>query len=132
MKQHITLEQAKELTEEQLCNLNTIMGHEWDITITEFHKMTWNKICEDTAKFCTIGKMIEILEKELKGFDMRRHNIVHIGYTIGELYPDGKYNPRKVYSSPSWLMTNHTSEENDKYKGIVLCDSLWEAVKEVL
>ena len=38
MKQHITLEQVMNLTDEQVCKLNTLMNHEWNITQEQFEK----------------------------------------------------------------------------------------------
>lgn len=63
MNQHITIEQALSLTDQQVCKLNTLIQHGWNISEYKMLKMTWQDICKDTSKFCTIGKMIEILSK---------------------------------------------------------------------
>jgi len=85
------------------------------------------------CEWLTVGKMIEILRDMFDGIEITPHNNLHIGYTIGSLYPDGiNFNPVQIYSSPKWLKEDHTKEENDKYYDEVFCNSLWEAVKYVL
>jgi hypothetical protein len=65
VKQHITVEQLKLLkSDDAVCKLNTLMNHEWNISKEEYDKITWNKILKDTSEYCTIGRMIEMLESK--------------------------------------------------------------------
>ena len=90
MKQCITVEQLEELkSDDKVCKLNTLMGHNWMIPREEMSDMTWNKILKDTAEYCTIGKMIEIAEPtritynaEYNGWDVIVGNIAFAGVEL--------------------------------------------------
>ena len=116
MKQHITEKQLNELTIEQSAKLMYSFGND-DLV---------------GGEDVTIGKMIEILRNELECFDMTSHNDLHIGYIVSTFYKNGKYSPTMIYKSPTWQIIEHTKEENDKYRDVVYCDTLWEAVKHVI
>jgi len=136
MKQHITLEQLEEISQKQLLSLGARHFNEWYNILTKSQKvgLITNRvdIAYVISSSLTIGKMIEILRNELECFDISPHNNIHIGYTIGTLYKDNKYDPTVIAKSESWLISDHTEEENKKYSDKVYCDALWEAVKEVL
>ncbi len=144
MKQHITELQIKELNEEQLLNLIKIMYNANPINFKVEHDIiSYNRKGGATNRYyvhglnllsrkLTIGKMIEILENSVEHLAISKHNNVHIGYTIGNIYQEGKYNPIKIYTSPSWLIEKHTEKENEEYRKTVYCDSLFETLKEIL
>jgi hypothetical protein len=124
MKQHVTLEQIKELNKNQLNGLVSIIGTnkdnkkiEWRAELDRYLKTGWNGKTFDYGKILavkiecrmTIGKMIEILDKECYDW---------------ELYKEIRYSDTVVIRK---------IKENRKigFRGH-LCDALWEAVKEVL
>jgi hypothetical protein len=103
MKQHITVEQYRELTQEQQNNL-----------LSELKLAVKDMVSENgfdyegyVTRCTTIGKMIEILSKNLYGEIMIYENEVIV---VG---PGG-----------SDTLNKNQHEE--------LCDALWEAVKTIL
>lgn len=110
MKLHIDVDQLKELSMEQVCKLNTLLNHEWSLTEEEFKKYNWNKVLKDTAEYCTIGRMIEILKP----------------YMLEITQPNGIYCPFQVK-----ILTNNFETRRVFYEK-ELCNTLWKAVKEIL
>lgn len=102
MKQHIILEQLREIDSEiiaiKLLRTGIMKKKEGDLIRTE-----------KFAKQFTIGKMIEILYKSGYGVSTSKHEGVK-----GQVWLQLGLNAPKKFSSPE------------------LCDCLWSAVKEVL
>jgi len=114
LKQCITVEQLEELkSDDKVCKLNTLMGHNWMIPREEMSDMTWNKILKDTAEYCTIGKMIEILENSTNGNQFYSFTVGKNVETYVVTFFDGEY-------------------KETHFRGKSLCDALWEAVKVTL
>ena len=119
MKQHITIEQLKELNDDGVCQLNTLMNHEWNLTEEEFQKYTWEQILKDTSEYCTIGRMIEILVNYVPLIEND-----YIEDSI-DIECDRKTKSFVVeYRKNNFEFVNHEADE--------LCDALWETVKEIL
>lgn len=118
MKQHISVEDLKQLNEDQIIKLNTLGNHEWNLTMEEFKKYSWHKVLEDTAEYFSIGKMIEILQN-----DHMKHSKIESCFVDGV---DKKY----------YITSENTQIwKLDKSGAILsenLCDILWEAVKAIL
>lgn len=126
MKQHITTEQLWELSKwsvleqektwDEIVEFNTLMGYEWNLTPEENEHYTFNKCCEDSARWTTIGKMIELIEQHIDTMEPDDG-----GWTIGIII-NSKFNAK--HGGYDVSIKN--------IKAIELCDALWEAVKYVL
>lgn len=111
MKQHITVEQLENLkSDEKVCILNTLLSHEWNLTEEEFKYYTWNKILNDSAEYCTIGRMIDVISSK---------------YSL-EIYSDIKIDDEsgfKVFIWSDMYKREYIKEE--------LCDALWEIITNI-
>lgn len=109
MKQHVTVEQLKELTNKQQINLATLAGEYGNCCNTGGETINLGKL---RGRF-TIGKMIKILD-----------------YHHSELY-----NKLDIYKNDldEWCIGLNIGEEivllaySDE-----LCDALWKAVKKII
>jgi len=110
MKQHITVKQLEELSDKDVCKLNTLLRHEWDLTKQEFEKYNWEKVLEDTAKYCTIERMIKILFEYTDIFEIQPAFLCVNGFGV-----------RIILKNKQCLL------EAKK-----LCDVLWDAVKIII
>lgn len=113
MKQHITKEQVYELIGNKqgdwvsITDFNTLMGYEWNLSEKELKNYSFDKCCEDTAKWTTIGKMIEILSE--------KNQIFNLYYCEQEICLE------LIYGMGGFEIIKDN-----------LCDALWEAVKTML
>ncbi len=123
MKQHITVEQVWELSKHieldgepewnSIVNFNTFMGYDWNLTEEENKKYTFKRCCEDTAKWTTIGKMIEMLDDY--------HSEIFNTLNIYKNHFDEWCIEVDINTDP--ILLAHNDE---------LCDALWEAVKRTI
>jgi len=112
MKQHITVEQFKELP---VKIRKKLVGHS-ETGNLQFE--LWEKR-ESHYLQLTIGKMIEILDNSTHTYDIKRSK-----------------------NASNWIVLEYTEHKSDvtlddrfiefRYENKELCDVLWEAVKEVL
>lgn len=135
MKQHIKEQEVLSLYDEQVAKLMHLVWGENTkesvaYAIKQYRKSKLNS--KRLSAATTIGKMIEILINKYGMIDIVHHNNLHIGYTIGSPYKDGKYDPQGIYSSEKWMIKDHTEEENKTKLESVYCDSLFEAIKVVI
>jgi len=104
MKQHITVKQLNELTNQgqyELCNKNNIIY--------------WNGMSRsEITKNITISKMIEILRKCIVMIEFLDHSDDDYNYVVQILINKG------------------FEEEYINFENFELCDALWDAVKSVL
>lgn len=120
MKQHITIEQLKELTDEEIYTLNTLINNKWNLTKEEFENYknyNWNKILEDIARYCTIGKIMEILKK---------NNFLSI-YQVNKIPNNSDYGFKWVIE-----LFHHIECPIDIYESDELVDALWKGLKDVI
>lgn len=121
MKLHIDIEQLEKLTMEQVCKLNTLLNHEWNLTEEEFKKYNWNKILKDTAEYCTIGRMIKILKQYYDNVEFEDNIYFGKPYVVY---------CRKFDKESSLIATD--IDIFRKYKDFELCNALWKAIKGIL
>lgn len=113
MKQHITVEQLWELTDNKdnwqpIIDFNTKANIYFPGGIVTYP--TFNSCCKETAKQVTIGKMIEIINKDY----------------IFDIYKDLK--------TKDWIARkrNLNGVIVGYFSEIELCDVLWNATKNIL
>ena len=125
MKQHITIEQARELTNDQAVKIyNLLYEKDYKIEDLELRGKAGGNFKDKEGWYnsafelnLTIGKMIEILERDDKYF-------VNIDCTV-EGY--------QVYLNKTGSIGYMESLSNCKFfQGETRVDALWEAVKEVI
>jgi len=109
MKQYITIEQLKELTEEELIILNSLHFNPYlqRIAHPEFHTHTKQDWVEATCKI-NIGTMIEMIESYTPQIEKGRDWTVEI--------------IKGCISAPQFIRKQNTE----------LCDSLWERIKNII
>jgi len=115
MKQHITVKQLEELSDKDVCKLNTLLRHEWDLTKQEFEKYNWEKVLEETAKYCNIGKMIDILDEKCYDYTIYKY------WNSKDVPVVESYDTLMIQKSKNYYKIGFDDKE--------LCDALWEAVK---
>lgn len=133
MKQHITPKQLWELSKwseldqertwDEIVEFNTRMGYEWNLTKEEFDRYTFDKCCEDSAKWTTIDKMKEFLGKRLKG--------VEDTITYDKMSPQGE-DLVGYYANITKLDSEGNLYGVCSLFGKTECDALWEAIKYTL
>lgn len=105
MKQHITIQQLREIESKQKEKLVLVLDNWNEYRIKEGYLSD-----HDISSQCTIGKMIEILQ-----------NVDNTEFS--DLYSENKW---RVYKNGMW----HDFPVTMDWDG--LCDQLWEAVKTCL
>ena len=118
MKQYITIEQLKELTEEELIILNSLHFNPYlqRIAHPEFHTHTKQDWIEATCKI-NIGIMIEILINNIPSSNCMEDSL--------DIECDR--------TTKSFLVEYRTGKCSFKdHEGKELCDVLWSSVKNVI
>ena len=117
MKQHITVEQARELNKEQFNKLYDWAENKYPEFFPHGVIMMLESSEKSLSRCIDIGRMIEFLdEKDFFHKINRYQNIGKVGLEIG----DNKF------------VENWNVDGKKSFQKKELCDALWEAVKEVL
>ena len=130
MKQHITINQWKELNENQKIK--------WLNEIWYVHGLSFQEDVKNMKKIIprwTIKDELIDLEGKFGDFTETKLELPNIGQMIGFLtnYKDHIYLGGITLDSHQWVVSSRRKDEiATEHIRVEICDALWEAVKEIL